>query len=49
MEPETAKLQKQYIKHASNFLSKQNTSQEVYDLYLDRFIEDIKNIDPTKH
>ena len=34
MEPELTPLQNHYIKLATNFLSKQNITEEVYDIYI---------------
>ena len=38
-------LQKYYIKLATNFLCKQNITEEVYDLYMRRYMEEINNVD----
>ena len=52
MEPELtlelSPLQKQYITYAENFLIKQNITEEVYIIYINRYMKDIKNIDTTK-
>ena len=48
MEPELTPLQKQYITFAENFLIKQNISEEVYNIYMIRYVEDINKMDTNK-
>ena len=48
MEPKLTPLQNHYIKLATNFLIKQNITEEVYDIYMNRYVEDINKVDITK-
>ena len=52
MEPELTSselspLQKLYITYAENFLIKQNITEEVYVIYINRYVEDINKVDIT--
>ena len=48
MEPELSPLQKQYITLAENFLLKQNITEEVYVIYMKRYVEEINKVDIMK-
>ena len=48
MEPKLTPLQKQYITFAENFLIKQNITEEVYNIYMNRYVEDINKMDTNK-
>ena len=45
MEPKLSPLQNKYIKYAEKFLIKQNITEEVYDIYMNRYVEDINKVD----
>ena len=45
MEPGLTPLQNQYIKYAENFLIKRNITEEVYDIYMKRYVEEINKVD----